>query len=176
MRIKLPDAVGRVLLSVFALSVGCDGADSQADHDGSPGPLPQDSSTIDGGDASTVSPMLDSGRDALIDAGALDRGDAAADAEVPTDSCDVSAPTECPTPAPTYETVAPIFAQRCVICHAGNWNGPWPLNSYRHVADWKDDIRTNLLACTMPPLEARVPMTRAERLTILTWIRCNIPM
>lgn len=98
------------------------------------------------------------------------------DAAVFADSCNVTAPISCPTPAPTYATVAPIFKERCVVCHAPSWGGPWPLDSYRHIADWKDDIRAHLLLCTMPPPEARIPMTRDERMTILTWIRCNLPM
>jgi hypothetical protein len=86
----------------------------------------------------------------------------------------VPAPTACPEPAPRYADVAPIFQQRCVICHSG-WEGPWPLNDYGHVADWQDSIRTNLLDCSMPPPDAGIPITVEERVAILTWIRCGLP-
>jgi len=176
MRTKLPDVVGGVLLSVSALLLGCGASESSEDVDRATAPPPHDaSSSMPEGAGGLLDGGLRLG--APLDSGiTTDSGEAAVDGAVPADTCDVQAPTECPTPAPTYATVAPIFAERCVTCHAGNWNGPWPLNAYRHVADWKDDIRTQLLACTMPPIEARVPMTRAERLTILTWIRCGIPM
>ena len=88
-------------------------------------------------------------------------------------TCSVSAPTRCPSPAPRYPDIAPIIMERCVPCHAGVPNGPWPLTEYQHVADWQDTIRSNLLDCTMPPPEASIPMTNGERLAILDWIRCG---
>lgn len=90
-------------------------------------------------------------------------------------TCPVPAPTACPDPAPRYADVAPIFEQRCVICHAGNPGGPWSLADYGHVADWQDTIRTNVRDCSMPPADAGVPMTSEERLAILTWVRCGLP-
>lgn len=93
----------------------------------------------------------------------------------PTPSCSVPAPTSCPEPAPHYADVAPIFEQRCVLCHKGDFSGPWPLTDYGHVADWQDSIRSNLLDCSMPPSDAGVPMALEERLAILTWIRCGLP-
>jgi hypothetical protein len=49
----------------------------------------------------------------------------------------------------------------------------WPLTDFRHVADWQDLIHDDLLACTMPPADAGFQMTTAERVAILTWIRCG---
>jgi hypothetical protein len=89
--------------------------------------------------------------------------------------CTVVAPTACPDPAPTYADVEPIFTQRCVVCHMGSANGPWPLTNYGHIASWSDDIRAMLLTCTMPPPEERTPLPNAENLAILTWIRCGMP-
>lgn len=91
--------------------------------------------------------------------------------------CELTAPTECPTPAPVYGDVSPIFERRCVWCHYGREGGPWPLTDYGHVADWKDDIRSDVLTCNMPPPDADggEVMTDEERLAILTWIRCGMP-
>lgn len=96
--------------------------------------------------------------------------------ETPPDPvCDVTAPTECPAPAPVYADVQPIFQGKCVSCHFSASEGPWPLNSYRHVADWWDVIRDDLLACSMPPRDSNVTLSDEERQLILTWIRCGYP-
>lgn len=89
-------------------------------------------------------------------------------------ACSVPAPTSCPAPSPTFADVQPIFNSRCVICHNGT--GPeWPLKDYHDIADWQDLIHDQLLDCSMPPPEAAVPMTVAERVSILTWIKCGFP-
>jgi hypothetical protein len=89
--------------------------------------------------------------------------------------CTVEAPTTCPDPAPTYADVEPIFRQRCVICHMGSANGPWPLTNYGHMSSWRDEIRAMLLTCSMPPPEERTPLPNAENELILQWIRCGMP-
>jgi hypothetical protein len=89
--------------------------------------------------------------------------------------CTVEAPTSCPDPAPRFDDVSPIFKQRCASCHVSEWTGPWPLDTYPHIADWADVIRGHLLDCTMPPPEAGTPMPNDESEKILTWIRCNTP-
>jgi hypothetical protein len=89
--------------------------------------------------------------------------------------CTVRAPTACPEPPPRYADVLPIFEQRCIICHSGAPNGPWPLDGYEHIADWQDNIRSDMLDCSMPPFDAGVPITLEERMAILTWIRCGLP-
>jgi len=90
--------------------------------------------------------------------------------------CSVTAPVACPSAVPGYAAdVAPIIERRCLSCHSGSTLGPWPLTAYQHVADWQDMIRSQLLDCTMPPPEAGIPMTNAERLSILLWIRCGLP-
>jgi hypothetical protein len=90
-------------------------------------------------------------------------------------SCPVTAPTACPDPPLHYPDVAPIFTRRCVSCHYGAVNGPWPLLQYSHAADWNDVIRDMLFACEMPPPESGVMMTAAERVAILTWVLCGFP-
>ena len=89
--------------------------------------------------------------------------------------CTVEPPTSCPDPAPRFADVAPIFKQRCAGCHASNWSGPWPLDTYSHIADWGDVVRAHLLDCSMPPPEAGVPLPNEESVEILTWIRCGTP-
>lgn len=137
-------------------------------------------SDLDAADAAEPRPQADGGAGER-DGGSADMGGADAGESVVSDGgslpfvCDVRAPTACAEPAPTYADVAPIFAERCVICHAGDWNGPWPLTTYRHVADWRDDIRADLLDCSMPPRDAGVAMPVEERERILGWIRCGLP-
>lgn len=96
------------------------------------------------------------------------------DAEDTEFACKVVAPTECPESAPRYADVAPILLSRCVICHYGAFNGPWPLSDYQHVADWRDFVRDDILNCSMPPLEGGVVMSNSERKRILEWIRCGL--
>jgi hypothetical protein len=118
-----------------------------------------------------------------IDAGASESDaetapDAASgEADADTYACTVVAPTECPDAGPRYADVAPIIEQRCVVpCHSpDSAGGPWSLHDYRHVADWRDTIRTNLLACTMPPRDAGVSIPADESMLILTWLRCDLP-
>jgi hypothetical protein len=111
----------------------------------------------------------DAGSDDPTDAGEVQDGDPAAF------ECTVSAPTECPDPPPRYADVEPIFKQRCAPCHGAKWDGPWPLDTYAHVADWSDVIRAHLIDCSMPPPEAGTPLPVEESETILAWIRCNTP-
>jgi hypothetical protein len=99
------------------------------------------------------------------------------DAAVEPPPCTVVAPTSCPDPPPTYADVQPIIAEHCIPCHSPDTpGGPWSLHDYRHVADWQDTIRSNLLACTMPPPDAGMPPLPAdESMLILTWLRCDLP-
>jgi hypothetical protein len=102
--------------------------------------------------------------------------DAGADAPVSFNCVAVEAPTACPDPPPRFADVAPIFGSRCVTpCHNGAPNGPWPLVRYEHISDWQDDVRAHLLGCTMPPLDAGIPITAEEKTLILTWILCGLP-
>jgi hypothetical protein len=64
--------------------------------------------------------------------------------------------------------------RRCISCHNGQ-SGAWPLSQYEHVADWYGEIRAQMLACTMPPVDSRIEMPLEERQTILSWIRCGFP-
>ena len=91
-------------------------------------------------------------------------------------SCDVTAPTTCPTPSPHYSDIAPIVQRDCVPCHSGATpDGPWPLTGYKQLADWAGVIQDDLGNCTMPPLDGGVPITAADRLAILVWLQCGAP-
>lgn len=135
-----------------------------------------------------ASPATDAARDAAValphtDSSSGDASDDAVreDARVATDAgaplveCNVTAPNSCPSPAPTYADVAMIINRRCESCHSPRWTGPWPLDTYQDVADWQDTLRSNMLDCSMPPLDSGIPMTNEERLVILSWLRCGLP-
>jgi hypothetical protein len=76
---------------------------------------------------------------------------------------------------PVYVDVAPMFERRCVTCHAGSAGGPWPLDTYGHVATWRDTIRAALLQCQMPPADSGLEIPATESEFVLTWIRCGMP-
>ena len=111
----------------------------------------------------------DDGASVEMDGGVMDGGGAGAAAV----DCDVVAPTQCPNPAPTFADIQPILQERCVGCHAGIPDGPWPLTTYTHVASWAGEIRAAMLNCLMPPADAGIEMPTAERELILLWIRCG---
>jgi uncharacterized membrane protein len=90
------------------------------------------------------------------------------------EECNVAAPTSCPSPALHYADVQPILQQRCASCHSGNTE-QWPLTDYWHVASWFDIIPAEVVNCRMPPADAGVPITNAERMNILTWLHCGFP-
>jgi hypothetical protein len=117
-------------------------------------------------------PKLPGDAAAPADAGVADGAVSSVDPAV----CTVTAPTSCPTPKPHYADVEPIFKKRCVGCHNGaSPDSPWPLTEYEHVADWFDIIRDEMLHCGMPPADSGMTMPDAERVAILTWIRCGFP-
>lgn len=89
--------------------------------------------------------------------------------------CSATAPTACPDPAPRYADVAPVLQAKCVTCHSGVAGGPWPLTNYEHVADWQNEIRAELLDCSMPPADAGAPITKEESTLLLNWVRCGAP-
>jgi len=90
--------------------------------------------------------------------------------------CTIRAPTACPSPPPRYADVKPIFEGRCTVCHAGAEGVSWPLNTYAHVATWRDTIRGALLQCTMPPPDSGMQIPEEESLLVLSWIRCGMPL
>jgi len=89
--------------------------------------------------------------------------------------CDVTLPKSCSDMFVGWADVEPIFEQRCIGCHSGESGGPWPLTSYEHVADWANEIRAQMTACSMPPVDAGIAMPTEEREKILLWVRCGAP-
>lgn len=139
-----------IFAAAFVILASCDGEDPPEERD-----------------AGTVE--RDSGE---RDAGSEDIGGGFPDATPIV--CDVTAPNACPDPAVRYVDIQPIIQERCLSCHDGSGD-EWPLSTYEHAADWYDEIRSMMLACTMPPPAANIPMTTAEREQILLWIRCGFP-
>ncbi len=89
--------------------------------------------------------------------------------------CEPVGAITCPTPAPSYSTdVAPVLRARCVICHNGTPEGPWPLQTYTDVADWYDTVRDDVNDCSMPPSDAGI-LSVEEKQVILRWIACGLP-
>ncbi|MET0343200.1 MAG: hypothetical protein ABW252_19485 [Polyangiales bacterium] len=160
------------MLGALALIAGCGGSDGAEAPDPDASRAPPPTALADASlDASAVDASVDAGPPAPVDAGESSRGDGA----VPV-SCPVDPPTSCPDAgAPRYADVAPIVQRRCESCHSPFWSGPWPLHTVGHLRDWADDVRTNLINCTMPPPDAGVPITKDERLTLLQWVRCGLP-
>jgi hypothetical protein len=147
----------------FACLIGLGACDSarmstgDAAPDGPADRLPDSAPEADGGDADRDGHTRDAGADTV---------------QMPP-PCTVIAPTSCPDPAPRYADIAPIVGERCVPCHYGMPNGPWPLNSYRHLVDWHDTIPDVLRTCLMPPPDSGMTMTDDERVAILTWLLCG---
>lgn len=114
----------------------------------------------------------------IADAARLDAGpsDAAAgDAALPLpEGCPLTPPSSCSSPAPHYADVDAIIKNRCFTCHDGTGE-QWGLDSYEHVADWFNEIRAQMIACTMPPLDSGITMPSSERMEIVRWIRCGYP-
>lgn len=98
-----------------------------------------------------------------------------ADAALPLpEGCPLTPPTSCPSPSPHYADVDAIIKSRCFACHDGTGE-QWGLTSYEHVADWFNEIRAQMIACTMPPLDSGITMPMSERMEIVQWIRCGYP-
>jgi uncharacterized membrane protein len=155
MRLRHTGTAALALTALAACSSDVDGAKPAAQRDASAAT-----------DAAATAPA------SAPDAGAADGSTAAVPPAPPP--CDAVAPTVCPDPKPHYPDVQPIFARRCVSCHNGS-GGQWSLGEYQHVADWFNEIRAQMLGCTMPPVDSGLTMTLDERQTILAWIRCDYP-
>lgn len=90
-------------------------------------------------------------------------------------ACAHVTPTSCVEPPPMYADVEPIFQARCAdACHSGIPNGPWPLDTYGHIADWRSEVRAFVDDCSMPPRDSGVVMPDAERELVLMWLLCGL--
>jgi hypothetical protein len=166
-----PLGSGTLALLASALSI------SGWNHIACGGSSARDTDTTPVADAEVVDETDAHSVDSVDSAEGVDGADTVADAglDVAPLVCDITAPTVCPEPAPTFEVIAPIIDTTCVPCHFGAPDGPWPLDSYEHVTDWRDTIRSAMLDCSMPPPEENIAMRDEERVLILEWIRCGMP-
>lgn len=124
-----------------------------------------------GGSSGGGTPSSGGGR--IVDAGR----DARTDARPPSGGCAVDPVTKCPSPKPSYKSdVVPIMNAKCMSCHSGaDANGPWPLTDLQEIVDWKTQFIRDVQTCTMPPLDAGVPLTAEESATLLGWLVCGAP-
>ena len=81
----------------------------------------------------------------------------------------------CPDPVPGWADVQPVFAANCQACHGAVAGGPWPLDTYRHVADWQHEVRAFVADCSMPPPDSGVVLADEDRALILEWLACGAP-
>ena len=83
--------------------------------------------------------------------------------------------------------VAPLFQQKCEVCHRPGNIGPMPLTSYEEVRPWVRSIRARVASREMPPwhLDKTVGIQRfindvslsdAQIDTIVGWIDAGAPM
>jgi hypothetical protein len=112
-----------------------------------------------------------------IDAAPTDAALDASDAP-PVCSPDLPSDSDCATASPSYEAdIAPIFVKRCTVCHsptgvqAGTLFDTYP----RIKADMMQlHVFAQIYNCLMPP-PGQVPLTAAERATVLKWFVCDAP-
>ncbi len=94
-----------------------------------------------------------------------------------TSVCPPPANDSCVSPPPSFaNTIAPILASRCSVCHDPNLPvGPWPLEDYQDVMAWADMIATDLATCSMPPPDGGTILPERERQLLFAWLACNAP-
>lgn len=134
-------------------------------HDGTDAAVVGSAAGEDGGKGGSSSSPRDAGpHDPSADSGPAPPAPA---------QCDVTPPTRCSEPAPSYaDDVRPIIAARCLGCHDGKGE-QWPLTTESHVASWFIQIRDAMIRCQMPPADSGITMPTEERETILHWLRCQ---
>lgn len=122
---------------------------------------------------STDSTRLSGSRDGSAqDAASAD----ARNRDAPSSTCTPDLPDACPTPKPGYANeVVPILEAKCNGCHDGHDGGPWPLTNHDLVVHWTSAILATLEHCTMPPSTSPMPITEAERHTLIAWLVCGAP-
>lgn len=89
--------------------------------------------------------------------------------------CPNDVPASCPTPAPTWADVEPIFDAHCTKCHGpGGVEASRPLDTYDHVYAERTTVLTKLHGCLMPPAPER-PLSSDDRQLVLSWLVCRAP-
>lgn len=123
---------------------------------------------------STESIKVNASKDASAATGGAANRDAAREASPAP--CTPDVPDACPMPKPGYVAdVVPILETKCNGCHDGHDGGPWPLTNHADVEHWTAAILSTLKGCTMPPPTSPMPLTEAERSTLIAWLVCGAP-
>jgi hypothetical protein len=84
-------------------------------------------------------------------------------------------PRRCPPKPPSYEsTVAPIFSQRCLRCHAGDGEAAedHDFSTLANIRRARASIDAKVSARAMPP-PGEPPLTDSERAEILVFLACQ---
>jgi uncharacterized membrane protein len=90
-------------------------------------------------------------------------------------SCAPAGPPAC-TASMHFADIVPILDRSCTQCHSTDAaDQEWPLATYSDVGPWADVIQDELCSYRMPPLDGGIPMTPADRLTVLQWVQCGSP-
>jgi hypothetical protein len=92
-------------------------------------------------------------------------------------TCDPLDAGTCDTDGPTYEAnIQPILARSCLpACHDGSPDAAWPLTDFDDITAWTTYIQSDMINCTMPPADAGLSITTAERTAIVHWLGCGHP-
>lgn len=89
--------------------------------------------------------------------------------------CPDDLPQACPSPAPAYADVAPVFAAHCTKCHGPDGvEATRPLDSYAHIVKLKSPVLNQIYACVMPP-SPEPALSSSERKLVLSWLVCGAP-
>jgi hypothetical protein len=106
--------------------------------------------------------------------------------ETPADGCLIprTEPVEAGPPPTFYEHVEPVLRRHCQDCHHAGTEAPFPLISYRDVADHADTIVEAVADLRMPPWYGsarhgefinRRGLSDEERETIVRWVKAGLP-
>jgi len=98
--------------------------------------------------------------------------------EASAPACPRDLPSECPSPEPSWSAdVQAIVAGICGQCHAdgGIEQSAFDFSTYQGVFMNRGSILDQLYACAMPPEDAGVAISLAEREAFLGWLVCNAP-
>jgi uncharacterized membrane protein len=90
--------------------------------------------------------------------------------------CPADLPATCPAVIPSYQnTVAPILASRCTLCHSTDASqSGHSFATYPLVYASRSAVLNQIYACNMPPSGA-AQLTLAERVSVLNWLVCGSP-
>ena len=100
-----------------------------------------------------------------------------------TKGCDVN--YHAMSEVPSYSAdVAPILADKCVVCHTEGGLGPWAMSSHQMVMGFSPMIREVLRTKRMPPWHADphigvwkndISLTNQQLQTLISWIDAGAP-